>query len=244
MRGRHRANVADAEDAPSVPPRSVYRTVETESPTPTTAPSPSHAETERPQEAPTSFLERVHPGLGAVPSIIPPAPAWAPRRFPGRANALRERLTELVRERPGLHLRAIARRMGLDPNLAKYHLLRLENAGRVASRRDGKFWVFYPAAAVRSAPWDPTELDVAAVLQRRAPRRIARLLLHLEAASIGVLARAAGLPRTTLRHHLRTLETRGVVAAERRGRWRIYRLAQPGRVWLHLERLNPGGTRT
>ncbi|MCA1813753.1 MAG: helix-turn-helix domain-containing protein [Halobacteriales archaeon] len=66
-----------------------------------------------------------------------------------RGNALehdaRHRLLAHLRERPGQHLRGLARGLGLTVQNANYHLRQLEQVGLVASMRVGRRRCYYPA---------------------------------------------------------------------------------------------------
>jgi len=50
----------------------------------------------------------------------------------------RETILALVHASPGLCVRAIARRVGLNDTSADYHLRQLERAGKIVRRRRGR----------------------------------------------------------------------------------------------------------
>ncbi len=55
----------------------------------------------------------------------------------------RESIVHLLRQAPGLSTRTIATSLGVDDATAAYHLHRLEKAGVVLRRRQGRAWAHH-----------------------------------------------------------------------------------------------------
>ncbi|MHB8606356.1 MAG: winged helix-turn-helix transcriptional regulator, partial [Thermoplasmatota archaeon] len=116
------------------------------SPSPAPSPSPNGA----PNAAPDAPLEptpvrRRSLLARLLASFAGLALGWR-RVSPKTALAHESRAAMLarLRERPGAHLRALARELGLSPQNASYHLRQLETCGLVGSSVVGRRRVFYP----------------------------------------------------------------------------------------------------
>lgn len=148
----------------------------------------------------------------------------------------RRRLREQVRAYPGMHLRAIARELGIQLNLAKYHLRRLEKVGDVSSRKEDGYWRFWPreegSIGMRDHI-DRRDKQILSFLRRPVPLRVVVHLLDAGQATHKELVAAVEVAYSTLHYHLGKLQEAGVVVAERDGREKVYRLQDP----LHTRRL-------
>lgn len=131
---------------------------------------------------------------------------------------------------PGLHLRELARRSGLELGVLRHHLDGLREARLVATQDDGGY-VRYFATAVA-----PAERPVLALLQRRAPRVLAAALLA-GPLDVSAAARRAGLRDSTASRGLAALESAGVVATARDGRRTVVRLRDPQATYRGLLRV-------
>lgn len=135
---------------------------------------------------------------------------------PTRENVLdleaRRGLYDLVRERPGIHLRALAEASGHALSTVEYHLHQLVKFDLLHTREEGGAKAFYPPDL------DRRDKDLLYAVRHEAPRRIcAHLLLH-PGASPAELKEALGIPAPTLSFHLKKLRQKELTREEPAGR--------------------------
>lgn len=183
------------------------------------------------------------------------------RSFPARAATLgllflagrkdpldldvRRRIFEQVAKYPGLHLREVARALGINPNHAKYHLQRLEKADLVSSRHEDGYWRFWPREKGSIGYRDRlSRQDKAAlaVLRRPVPLHVALLLLDRGRATHGDLLDEVDVAHATLHYHMGKMEDSGLVESRKEGRFRWYSLQDPDRVTGLLRQYRPPKT--
>ncbi|MBI2077262.1 MAG: helix-turn-helix domain-containing protein [Euryarchaeota archaeon] len=154
----------------------------------------------------------------------------------------RRRLFEAVTGFPGLHLRELARQLGLDPNHAKYHLTYLEKHGLVSSKKEEGYWRFFPREAGSVGLRDVVSVDkkrVLSFLRRPVPLHTVLILLDRGRATQGELAAVVGVAQATLHYHLGKMEASGLVVSRREGRERVYELPKPDEILELLVRYRP-----
>ena len=154
----------------------------------------------------------------------------------------RKRVYEYVQRFPGLHLREIARGVGMETNHAKYHLRYLEKHGLLSSRREQGYWRFFAkeegSLGLREA-MAPQEKTVLALLRQPIPLHAILLLLEQENLSAEELRGKMGVAHSTLLYHLDKLERAGVLASDRAGRERRFRLVDRDRIAAQVTRFRP-----
>lgn len=147
---------------------------------------------------------------------------------PTKENVLdldgRRALFDLVKERPGIHLRAIAETAGQAISTAEYHLHQLVKFGLLDTREEGGVKAFFPPEI------DRRDKDLLYVVRHEAPRRICAHLLLSPEATPAELKDALGIPAPTLSFHLKKLLKNGVTAEEKRGRTKALTINNPERV--------------
>ncbi|HVL87344.1 MAG TPA: ArsR family transcriptional regulator [Candidatus Thermoplasmatota archaeon] len=142
----------------------------------------------------------------------------------GEDVSVREKVLDLIRRYPGLHVREVERQLGVSPALASYHLRRLAEGGLLRAETHGEFLRYYPAAA--GAP-RAGERRLLAILRRPVAAKIALLLLSEGALANKDIALRLGISRATVSYHLHRLSDAGLLqAADERG----YELSDPDRV--------------
>lgn len=154
----------------------------------------------------------------------------------------RRRIYQHVLKYPGLHLREIARNLGLDPNHAKYHLEYLEKHQLISTRREEGYVRHFPRVEGTLGPREvlnPDEKRVLALLRQPVPLHALLILLDRGALSHGELAALVGIAPSTLSYHVRKMETAGLVAAEYLGRERVLSVARPEELTSLLVRYRP-----
>lgn len=170
--------------------------------------------------------------LGAAHAL---AVSWLllARRRGTEESDTRRRVHEYVKTYPGLHLREIARGVGLDHNHVKYHLEFLERHGFVSGRKEGGFRRFFPKEPSRLGTRDAIDSQekvLLGVLRRPVPLHVTLLLLERAAATLSDLETHVAVAHATLHYHLQRMEANGLLASRKEGRERVYELVEPDRV--------------
>lgn len=154
----------------------------------------------------------------------------------------RRRVFELLTEYPGLHLRELERRLGMDVRGLQHHLEFLERRGAVTSLREGGYLRYYPRR------WDetrfreqfgPLEKRLLALLRQRRPLQIVLLLLERGEISGPELREAMGLGGPALTYHMRKLTRSRLVGVRTGGRVKHYRLRDAEAALQLLVRYRP-----
>lgn len=137
----------------------------------------------------------------------------------------RRRVFQFIRAHPGLHLRALERRLGIALGNLRYHLDYLERENFVTSRSDGYRKTYFSARDVYLL-----DRDRLALLRQRVPRRIILHLVLTPTSSFEDLRDLVGVSKSTLSFHLKKLTETGVVTVRRREGRNEYFLEEPKRV--------------
>ena len=136
--------------------------------------------------------------------------------------ASRRSIYECVVQHAGAHLRDVARRSGMPLGTALYHLDRLEEAGLIVARRDGRYKRYFVAQGMGRR-----EKEVVSLLRHDVPRRIVYSLLANGPATQRALCEAIGVSRSTLSFHVNRLQVAGLVTRAETRPEGIYALAEP-----------------
>lgn len=123
------------------------------------------------------------------------------------AHDERRRLLDVVRARPGLHLRALERAVGFRWGQLTYHVRVLKRARLVQTERSGRFVHVFPAEGQRG------HAPEAVLNARGAARRIYDLLSCDGGLSQDQIRARLGISVQLVSHHLRRLERDGLVCA-------------------------------
>lgn len=118
----------------------------------------------------------------------------------------RQEIVELVRTRPGLHLREVSREIG-GYGRTVYHLQCLEAAGILKSERDGRYRRFYPLGLVDPEAAEISTRDQVLAVVRDRPGTYA-----------AAVARELGVSRQVVYYHVKALVDAGLIVAEKNGR--------------------------
>ncbi len=159
----------------------------------------------------------------------------------------RKKIYETVKKFPGLHLRELARQLGLSVPLVDYHLNFLEKYGIVTGISDEQYRRFYPkdpiGAVEKTDVLSSDEKRIVALLRQRIPLQIVLFIMKKGSAQHKEMVPVMGISPSTLSHHLNKLQRRGVLLKTSAGEDKGYRLANEGqmaRLMLHYE--PPPGT--
>jgi predicted transcriptional regulator len=158
--------------------------------------------------------------LGALGGVAGVALGWRHLHLrnaldhPGRAAIL-----QLLRRRPGLHLRAVARELGMPVQHANYHLRVLERVGLV-KRLEAAGKVCWHEAG--TPPEARRALLEAALLPSMAQQQVMAFIATHPGASQSEVARQLGMLQGRARWHLRKLVAQGKLLEQRQGKALVY----------------------
>jgi len=151
----------------------------------------------------------------------------------------RGRLEGFLTAHPGCHLSGIIRALEMGNHQAVHHLRILEIEGKVWCRRDGRLLRYYTSAVDRAAetsnlprPVDASQLSDVALM-------VLRSIAEQEEGEIPPtqreLASAIGTSQQLVGHHLKRLESQGLITRRRRGLRTNRELTDEGmRLWATL----------
>lgn len=131
-------------------------------------------------------------------------------------NSGRDELCTLVDENPGIGLKDLCERTGLGWGTTVYHMSRLEDAGFVASIKNGQNRHFFknghPAALMK---------EHVAVLRNETAGNLARFLLATPGSTQTTIAKRLGLGAPTVTKYVKRMERQGLVQVVQDGRSKI-----------------------
>jgi len=120
----------------------------------------------------------------------------------------------IVRD-PGFHLRELGRIVEMVPSHAKYHLDRLEKAGKVSVIKDGRHLRYYPRDPLgeggRTDFLSKTEKRLLGILRKLSTRTIIEYILAHPGIRHGQISSGLKRSPSTVTHHLKTLLSLSVV---------------------------------
>jgi len=157
----------------------------------------------------------------------------------------RGRLEGFLTAHPGCHLSGIIRALEMGNHQAVHHLRVLENEDRVWCRRDGRLLRYYTSAVDRAAelsnlprPVDANQLSDVALMVLRS---IAEHEEGQPSPTQRELASRLETSQQLVSHHLKRLESQGLISRRRRGLRTNRELTDEGRrLWANLvEPLSP-----
>lgn len=124
---------------------------------------------------------------------------------------VRQRVYDIVRRYPGIHLREIERQTEVSAPLAQYHLRKLVEEGFVEVHEQGGYARHYPTAKGKAARVTPEDLPLVGVLREEVPLHIVLLLLDRGPLTHTALVADLGIAKSTASYHLAKLAEAGVV---------------------------------
>jgi predicted transcriptional regulator len=160
------------------------------------------------------------------------------------APETRRRVYATLLRLPGLNLAELARHAGVGESLARYHvtvLLRSDLAHEERSAGHPRFFPSSPSPEGMRDTVDRRDKALLALLRRPGPLRIVLELQVREGhqATMGELARAAGVSPGTATYHVAKLVKLGAILMRDDGRLRFAELVEPGRIMGLLARYPP-----
>ena len=144
----------------------------------------------------------------------------------------RRRVYEVTQTYPGLHMRALQRKLGMSIGLIEYHLNALEKHGLVTSVSEGGYKRFFPSttAAGAGSPQDGRERRLLGVLRQRIPLKVALILLETSRATLKEISDRLVLSPSLASYHLKKLLAAEIVTNQPVGDSRGYSLFDANRV--------------
>lgn len=125
----------------------------------------------------------------------------------------RKRIHHAVGEDPGIHLRELARRVGIGVTTLRHHLLRLTKAGIVVSHKDGRYECYALPGSNGSAN----------AIRGETAQRLFDLVGSTPGISPSSAAQELAVDRATVSRQAARLEKGGHIVVERRGRAMLLR---------------------
>lgn len=166
--------------------------------------------------------KQLHAPFPPILDALESAP-WDARRIERRLLSLRNRrrIVDHVAEHPGVHLRQVARDLGLALGTTEHHLHLLVRHGLLdVGQAQGQSCYFTPGT--------PQEARLLWVVLRQAPQRqVLRLLAADPDLSMTELGQRLGLSKAAVAYHLQRLEAWGFLERLRVGRQRLLRVTRP-----------------
>lgn len=138
----------------------------------------------------------------------------------------RERILELLRREPGLHLRELPRRLGLSLRAVRYHLESLAEREEVVAYRAGRFQRWFPAVHLSAA-----ERTLISALRISSHRAVLKSLLTRGPARFTELHDQTKISPGSLSQSLRQLIGNGLVTLDPEHQ---YRVSDPSAVRMQL----------
>lgn len=140
---------------------------------------------------------------------------------------------DLVAKNPGAHLRELARRGPAALGTTLYHLDRLERAGKIVVRRDGRYKRYFTADA-----FDAKEKTLLSAMRHHVPCDVVADLLVLREATQRELGRRVGVSRSTISFHTTQLVAAGILLRDSTRPEGLYSLIDPTLAARTLDRFS------
>ncbi len=134
-------------------------------------------------------------------------------------DATRAAIMDAVTAEPGLHLRALADRLGAPVGRVRHHARKLVQGGLLRERTTPGFTCYFADSTDRAV------LDAGPITRSDGARKV---LAAAEGRVAKDIAAAAGLSPATASYHLKRLREAGLVEAEPQGRMTRFRLTSAG----------------
>jgi predicted transcriptional regulator len=137
----------------------------------------------------------------------------------------RRRIYRYIQDNPGIHLRGLSRELDMPLGTVEYHLHQMERNQLLSSREEGRFKAFFVAEGM-----DRRDKDILYYVRQEMPRRIVLHLLEHPGATHTELCDTLPVGASTVSFHLKKLMAAGLVAEEKSGRRKHFRVLDGDRI--------------
>lgn len=144
-------------------------------------------------------------------------------------HPLRRRIVDLLDQRPGMNKNQVREELDVNRTVLEHHLDRLENEGIVITRsaaRDREMLVFLSGD---EELWRDERTRI--LFGREGSRNVGLYIAENPGVTTKQIAKALGLTRVTIRHHIRRLSEYGLLSRESEGRSVLYNPRERLRDW-------------
>ncbi len=137
----------------------------------------------------------------------------------------RRLVLDLVREKPGLHMREIARRLKLSTSLVEYHLRALISDEMITSMKEEGYRRFYPGDDLKERiPLTRDQKRKLNLLRQNTPLMIISMLLERSPLQHREIGETVEVSPSTLSYHLKRMVRVGLLRKVRAGEEKGYHL--------------------
>src|SRR3989338_10189526 len=143
---------------------------------------------------------------------------------------VRRQIYNCIAESPGLHFREIQRRTNLANGSLDYHIHFLYKNGLIRTERDKNYVRYYPL----TRNWTDEEKDMLNLLRNNKMRHILIFLIESKKSTPLKISEATGISLSTLSWYLKQLQTKGTITQKKKGRFRIYKVANQEIILKYL----------
>ena len=130
-----------------------------------------------------------------------------------------KRVIHFIQEHPGCHLRGIRSGLGISIGTVKYHIARLEKAGRVTSNRRGLFRYYFPVGVFQD-----NEKSLLEILSQETARDILIFIIEQKSPTQTEIVDNIGVSAASVSWHVGRLAELGLITEIREGKYKRYHL--------------------
>jgi len=136
-----------------------------------------------------------------------------------------EKILNYIWRNPGIHLRGIAKQLGLSIGAVEYHLHRLLRAGKISFIRSGMRKLYYTPMGI-----DARDVSIIALLRERIARKvILELLVHPGLRFTDIHANL-GVSKSTLSFHISRMVKSDILVENAIGREKFFEVNHPEHI--------------
>lgn len=135
-------------------------------------------------------------------------------------NPVRFRIYTCIKTKPGAYISEIVERIGLDREIIKYHIKKLEAQNKIEAYRESGKTRFFE----NNFTYSEEEMKVISALQNLTNQRIISEILTCKCNTNIDLARELRVSRATISWYIKNLREIGLIMEIKEGRKKIYRI--------------------
>jgi len=139
----------------------------------------------------------------------------------------KDKILEFIRDNPSTHLRKIKNSLGYSIGTTQYHIARLENQGKIYSKKEGFYKNFFHVSDLND------DNEIMSLLNLESSRKIMIYLINNEPCSHSEIARGIGLTSSTVSWHMKKLIESEIVQLSYNGKFSIYSIKNRNKL-IHI----------